>query len=255
MIKIILCFSFFLFSISEIFSQVVVPLPVLDAPNLQQNILAAGRALESMKTAYENLKTAKESVELSIRNTLSPGFWIWDKVTSFDSNIEDLQNKFNSGDFEEYLREYYDVNYYKNSPCFKFGGCTGKEKATLKRKYEEKVEAMRKNSLAITKAADKYIKAYKKQVLEVQRLEKETKGAKGSLESTQYSNQWLSIMTKSLMELNTNMLALQNTLKVVIDVEYMGKALEEASTTQRENGVLDTSITPFNSRFNYLNLR
>ncbi len=245
-------FFFVLCSVKNAYSV----LPVVDPMNLPQNIMTAISTYEQLATAMEQLKELKTDVEHTVKNTLAPAFWIWDKASDFNTNMQDLKGKFDSfveDGVDKYLSEYHGVDFY--AKCFKTGGCLAKQLEKLKEYKRERLEAMRKSSIDIAKGIAKYLETTKTKLKEIELLELNTKNADGHMKAIQFNNQWLSMQTKLLVDLNTNSQALQNHIRVIMDETYVRSAMEEASVDNIDSKTLSTKIRSLPSRFDFLRLR
>ncbi len=231
---------------------------VYDAKNHNFNKTVKVVHLNQLTKQENILNNLKEGLKNSNLNTALPGFWIWDKANSFESNIEDLRDKFDSfsnDELKDYLKDYHNVDFYKDSKCFKFGGCTPKQMSEIKKYKRERLEAMRKSSTDIAKGIDNYLLTTTKDLQDIEELKLMTKSADGQMKAAQYSNQWLYIQTKILMDLNSNMQLLQNQMRVVIDESYASKAMQEALSDRAGLKMLETNIQSLPTSYEYLNLK
>ncbi len=228
---------------------------VFDAQNYRVNKEIENVGKDQLK---QQEKLLGELINDSLLNTTQPDFWVWNKANSFESNLEVLKNKFDifsDQGLEDYLNNYHDVDFYKDSKCFKFGGCSPKQMEELAKYKKERLEAMRKSSIDIAKGINNYLVTTTKDLEDIEELKLMTKSADGQMKSAQYSNQWLYIQTKILMDLNANMQILQNQIRVVVDELYASKAIKDALSNRATLKTLETDVQSLPTNYEFLNLK
>ena len=116
-------------------------IPVIDATNLTQNIMTAIESVAQTLNQIEQYKTQLKQYENMLQNTLAPAAYIWDQAVTTMNDLRaaiDTLNFYKSqlGSIDAYLAKFQDVDYYRNSPCFREGGCTDAQWAAIKEPAE-----------------------------------------------------------------------------------------------------------------------
>lgn len=224
------------------------PLPVFDGINLPQNVMAAVAAYNDFQQSILQLKQLKEEFEYTVKNTLSPAFWVWDQVQSFEDNVERLRKKFEyliNGGLEDYVKQYISVDFYRNSPCFKFGGCSYKEMAQLKKAQKERLKKMSETSTFVAKGLKNVLDSMDNLERKKISLQLQTTLAGGSTEAIQYGNQWLGLLNDQLEGVNENLMTLQQQFMVMADDEYHNKSENNKRIELNLNDRLNDKVPTF----------
>ena len=178
--------------------------------------------------AYENM----------VQNTLAPAMYIYDQVqekmlmlTNISSTIEQYKNQF--GDVDSYLSKFRDVNYYRQSPCFKASfKCTPEQLQELHDGLNFGSEQQKKSNDSWMKGIEAQQNGINDDVKTLQKLQKQASSAKGQMQALGAANQLASAEINQLMQIREAMLAANTALaarqQALQDVEAMQKAAGDA---------------------------
>ena len=211
-------------------------IPVIDAGNLQTNILQTIESIGQTLKQIQEYKTQLQQYENQIQNTLAPAAYIWDRA---QSTINELMTAVDtieyyrqrSGSIEQYLAKFQDVAYYRSSPCFSKNGCTEAEWQAMKENERLASEAQKKANDALTKGIDQQQKTLKQDARRLERLQRAAQGANGQMEAIQYGSQIASQQTNQLLQIRGLLLTQQNAVaartQAVLDVEAKSQAASD----------------------------
>lgn len=194
-----------IFMVNKAYAQLVVE----DIANLPHNILSSVKAVEQVSEQVKQYKLAVQEFELMVKNSVAPYFYVYDQVKSFDENVEDLKERFSQftdpNEVDKYFKKYYDMNWYRSSPCFQMGGCSSADLDRLSEQRAERIKYLTNISSNIKKSMTKWADDQKERYNRLQRLDQEAKKAEGQLQVQAYQAQYSSEMVKELIQLNENM--------------------------------------------------
>ena len=201
--KIILLFL--LIGYSQTYSQVIVE----DIANLPHNILTSVNTVQNVAEQVKQYQLMLEEFEIMVQNSAAPYFYVYDQVKSFDENVENLKDRYakfsDPNEVDKYFKKYYDSNWYRNSPCFKMGGCTADDLDRLSEQRAERIKYITDISQNIKEELSKWTDNQKERYERLKRLDKEAQKAKGHFQIQSYQAQYLSEMTRELTSLNETM--------------------------------------------------
>lgn len=182
---------------------------VEDLANLPHNILSSVEAVEMVSEQIKHYKLAKEELELIIKNSAAPYFYVYNEVQNFDENMERLKDRFekfsNPKAVDDYFKKYYDINWYRSSPCYKAGGCTDEDLNRIAKQREERLEYMKNISTNLKKDLNNWADNQKARYERLKKLNNAAQKAEGHFEIQSYQAQYLSEMTKELMDISDSM--------------------------------------------------
>ena len=194
-----------IFMVNKAYAQLVVE----DIANLPHNILSSVKAVEQVSEQVKQYKLAVQEFELMVKNSAAPYFYVYDQVKSFDENVEDLKERFSQftdpNEVDNYFKKYYDMNWYRSSPCFQMGGCSSADLDRLSEQRAERIKYLTNISTNIKKSMTKWADEQKARYDRLQRLDQEAKKAEGQLQVQAYQAQYSSEMVKEMIQLNENM--------------------------------------------------
>lgn len=220
--------------------------PVIDASNLIQNILTAIEAVAQTLNQIEQHKTQLRQYENMLQNTLAPAAYIWDQAATTMNELRaaiDTLNHYKTllGSIDAYLAKFQDVDYYRNSPCFKTGGCSEAEWSALKNQQALGSQAQKKANDALFKGLDKQQDAMVSDARALQRLQAGAQSASGQMEALGYANQLLSHQANQLLQLRAMFMAQQNLVATRQQVITDREAREAAASEQVRKGTFKPS--------------
>ena len=194
-----------IFMVNKAYAQLVVE----DIANLPHNILSSVKAVEQVSEQVKQYKLAVQEFELMVKNSVAPYFYVYDQVKSFDENVEDLKERFSQftdpNEVDKYFKKYYDMNWYRSSPCFQMGGCSAADLDRLSEQRAERIKALTNISTNIKKSMTKWADEQKARYDRLKRLDQEVKKAEGQLQVQSYQAQYSSEMVKEMIQLNENL--------------------------------------------------
>lgn len=255
----IILMVFFSFMYATSVNTYAVGIPVIDGINLPQNVMTAINSYNSFLEQLAQVAQIKEELEFTIRNTLAPAFWVWDEFKSLEGNLQNFKSKieyFANGGLEDYLKTYINADFYKNSPCFKLGGCNQSEMAELKSEQRKRLEVMRQTSGVVAKHIGGYLDATELRAQQIEMLRGKSKTADGRMEAAGYTNQWLGLVVNSLQELNENMMVFQEQTRAVTDATYDVKVYNQNKMEKNDLIKMNEYVKPFTiKKLRIINLR
>jgi len=145
------------------------------------------------------------------------------------------------GSIDAYLAKFQDVDYYRNSPCFREGGCTDAQWAALKEQQNLGSQAQKKATDALFKGLDKQQEAMITDALTLQRLQSSAQGARGQMEALGYANQLASHQSNQLLQLRALFIAQQNAIATRQQVIADREAQQATATEQLRKGTFKPS--------------
>ena len=221
-------------------------IPVIDASNLTQNIMTAIESVAQTLKQIEQYKTQLQQYENMLQNTLAPAAYIWDQAATTMNELRaaiDTLNFYKSqlGSIDAYLAKFQDLDYYRNSPCFREGGCTDAQWAALKEQQNLGSQAQKKATDALFKGLDKQQDAMVADALTLQRLQSNAQGASGQMEALGYANQLASHQANQLLQIRALLIAQQNAVATRQQVIRDREAQQAAATEQLRKGTFKPS--------------
>lgn len=232
----VLLISFFLFSFSnKSYSQAVTL--VEDLANLPHNVLASIEAVEMVAEQIKQYKLLKEELELMVKNSVAPYFYVYNEIQNFDENVERLKNRFekfsNPKTVDDYFKKYYDIKWYKSSPCFKAGGCSSEDLDRLGEQRLERIKYLTEISTNLKKDLAEWQNKQKARYDRLKKLNNASKKAEGQFEIESYQAQYLSEMTQELIALNENMRNFQDYM-LALNENKLENDMIQYATSQSE---------------------
>ena len=221
-------------------------IPVIDASNLTQNLMTAIETVAQTLKQIEQYKTQLQQYENMLQNTLAPAAYSWDQAVTTMNELRaaiDTLNFYKSqlGSIDAYLAKFQDLNYYRNSPCFREGGCTDAQWAALKEQQNLGSQAQKKATDALFKGLDKQQDAMVTDALTLQRLQSSAQGARGQMEALGYANQLASHQSNQLLQLRALFIAQQNAIATRQQVIADREAQQATATEQLRKGTFKPS--------------
>lgn len=204
---------------------------VLDLTQEKNAIVQIAKQAEMIANqvkAYENM----------LQNTLAPAMYVYDQVQEkmqtlmqAKDTIEQFKNQY--GGISNYLSKFRDVNYYRQSPCFKASfKCSPKELQELHDGLSFGSEQQKKSNDSWMKGIEAQQKGINDDVKTLQKLQKQASSAKGQMQALGAANQLASAEINQLMQIREAMLAANTAIaarqQALQDVEAMQKAAGDA---------------------------
>jgi type IV secretion system protein TrbJ len=213
-------------------------IPVIDGANLSQNLMTAFESVEQTIKQIEQYQTQLQQYENMLKNTAAPAAYIWDRANSIITKLTDATNtlsyyKKQTGNIDNYLSKFQNVNYYRGSPCFKAGGCTPAQEQAMKDQRTLGSDAVKRSNDAMLRGLDQQQSQLQSDSNQLVLLQSKAQGADGQMAAIQYGNQLASNQANQLLQIRGMLLAQQQAeatrVQVVTDREAQQQAAHEAS--------------------------
>lgn len=217
-------------------------IPVIDAGNLQHNMLTAMESVMQTLKQVEQYKTQLLQYENMLQNTAAPTAYIWDQAESTMGQLrqamDTLQHyKQQAGGIEAYLDKFQDLDYYRSSPCFK-GGCNAAQWSQMTGESAQRgAQAQKHANDALFRGLDRQQSAMQSDAHQLQKLQSAAQGATGQMQALAAANQLASHQAMQLQQIRALLIAQQTAVatrqQVLADREALEQAAHEASTEPR----------------------
>ena len=196
-------------------------IPVIDGANLTNNVMTAFESvaqtlkqIEEYAQQVEQYKTQLDQYENMLQNTAAPAAYIWDEANATINKLMQAQDMLNyytnqAGSLESYLGKFQDASFYKNSPCFRGGGCTDADREELEKHSEMASESQKKANDALFKSIAQQQENLKSDARQLESLQRAATSADGQVKAIQYANQLASQQANQLLQLRGLILAEQ----------------------------------------------
>lgn len=226
---------FLLILVNKAHAQLIVE----DIANLPHNILTSVKVVEQVSEQVKQYKLAMQEFELMVKNSAAPYFYVYDQVKSFDENVEELKERFSQftdpNEVDKYFKKYYDMNWYRSSPCFQMGGCSSADLDRLSEQRAERIKNLTNISSNIKKSMTKWAVDQKERYNRLQRLNQEVKKAEGHFQVQAYQAQYSSEMVKEMVQLNENMRSFIDYMSSLNESNLEQAMIEQAQSEAERN--------------------
>lgn len=225
-------------------------IPVIDLPNLAQNIVSTENSVSELIKQIAQYNTQLQQYENQLLNTTNPQSFSWNQANNTINQLLGSLNSVNAlqnqaGGLNQYLSQYQNTQYYQNSPCFNGNGCT---QAQL-----QSIMANQAQSSAIQKSANDALLQNLSQGQanlqydsnQLQILQQNAQSAGGQMQALQSANQLASASTNQLMQIHSLLIAEQTATATARQAEIDKQAKQDASEAQLTAG----SFTPSPNNF------
>lgn len=225
---------------------VLAGIPVIDAGNLQQNIMTAMESVAQTLKQIEQYRTQLQQYENMLQNTLAPAAYIWDQAQSTMNRLLAAQNTLayyqnRLGSLDSYLSKFQDVAYYRGSPCFSLAGCSDAERAAMEENRRMASESQKKANDAMFKTLKDQEEALRNDAGNLERLQGAAQGAQGQLQAISYANQIASQQANQLLQIRSLLMAQQNAIAARNQALADREAQQAASAEQLRKGSFQPS--------------
>lgn len=202
---------------------------VLDPWNLVKNTTTAIENIAQTIHMIEDYIMQIKHLENMIKNTLAPVAYLMDQVDSLIDDIIDLADTVREitdtfGNFDNYLNKFKDVNYYRDSPCFKKGGCTPEEWTLMKEIKATGSEARMKANKIVAKILKEQQEQIDKDAERLKRMQDKVEGSDGRMKALQHANELAAMENQQMLQMR---MVLQTSLNAE-NMERQDAANEEA---------------------------
>lgn len=231
-------------------------IPVIDAGNLQHNMLTAMESVTQTLKQVEQYKTQLLQYENMLQNTAAPAAYIWDQAETTMGQLRQAMDtlklhKQQAGSLDAYLEKFKDLDYYRASPCFK-DGCSASQWSQMGAEAAQQGSQFQKKANdALFRGLDRQQDAMQADAHQLQQLQQVAQGATGQMQALAAANQLASHQANQLQQIRALLIGQQNALatrqQVLVDREAMQQAAHEVSTAPR--------IMPTPNPRNWLSIR
>jgi len=215
--------------------------PVYDGANWTSNFTTSFEShLQTLKQIDEYRMQIDQYMD-QLQNSLAPASYVWDQaqttINGLMNAVDTLNNyKTELGGIDNYLSEFQDVAYYRQSPCFSSGGCSDAERTAMEQNRTLASESQKKANDALFRGLDKQQDALRSDAKTLERLQSSAQSATGRLEALQYANQFASQQANQLLQIRGLMMAQQNAMATRMQAEADREAQEAASAEKLRRG-------------------
>ena len=211
--------------------------PVIDVSNLSQTILTAIENISQTLQQIEEYRTQLQQYETQLKNTLAPAAYIWSQAQKTMSDLKSAINtleryKTQLGSLEKYLDKLQDADYYRDSPCFKSGGCSDEEWEAINSSRRFASEAQKEANDAAIRGLDQHQTSIIDDALHLEELQSAAEGAVGQLQAIQSASQIAAAQVNQLLQIRGLMMAQQQAIVTRFQALTNKEAQQEAASEQ-----------------------
>lgn len=231
-------------------------IPVIDAGNLEHNMLTAMESVAQTLKQVEQYKTQLLQYENMLQNTAAPAAYIWDQAETTMGQLRQAMDtlklhKQQAGSLEAHLEKFKDVDGYRASPCFK-GACSASQWSQMGDEAAQRGAQVQKQANdALFRGLDRQQAAMQSDARQLQKLQSAAQGATGQMQALAAANQLASHQAMQLQQIRALLIAQHNAMatrqQVLADREALEQAAHEAATAPR--------IKPTSNPLNWLSIR
>ena len=174
----------------------------------------------------EQTQTAQQLAEYALqgqqyvqqmKDAVAPAVYVFDEVTNKIDEIQALTSTIDGyiseyGDIEGYLSKFKDVSFYKDSPCFKEGGCTQDELQDLHDSIAFGSESQNESNSDFIRYLEQQQDSLKDDAKTLEKLQEQAKDADGHMKALQAANQLASAQANQLLQLRSGFNSLANAI-------------------------------------------
>ncbi|MFI3270734.1 MAG: P-type conjugative transfer protein TrbJ [Pseudomonadota bacterium] len=190
-------------------------IPVIDAANLTQNTVDALESVTQTIKQIEQYILQLQQYEDQVKNTVAPYAYVWAKAEETMAAAYSLQNTVNAcvnttGSLDTYLEKYKNLNTYRSSPYFdRMSGGTDEQAAALMEGEEKGSELQKAANDAAFQALQQQGEAIQTDAATLQTIQSNAATAGGRMEAIQYTNQLSAQQSSQLLQLRSQLVAMQ----------------------------------------------
>lgn len=171
---------------------------------------------QTLKQIEQYILQGKEYAQ-QIKDAMAPAAYIFDEVTSTIDEIQALNSTIDGyiseyGDVEGYLSKFKDVSYYKDSPCFKEGGCSQDEFQDLHDSIAFGSESQNESNSDFIRYLEQQQDALKDDAKTLEKLQDQAQDADGHMKALQAANQLASAQANQLLQLRSGFNSFANAI-------------------------------------------
>jgi type IV secretion system protein TrbJ len=191
--------------------------PVFDAVHNGQTTLVLAQELLQTAKQVEEYKTQLDQYVQQMKDAAAPALYVWDKANATINKIRGLTgtvdgyiNKY--GNIDRYLSKFQDLNYWKNSPCYKFGGCTAEELQEVHDAIAFGSESQNESNSDFIRVLQQQQDALEDDAETLGDLQDQAQDADGHMKALQAANQLASAQANQMLQLRSGFNAFANAI-------------------------------------------
>lgn len=202
---------------------------VFDPWNWIENIITAIENVAQTIHMIEDYVMQLKHYEDMLKNTMAPVAYIFDQVFEIERAIGDLAHTVEHftnmfGDFDNYLQKYKDIDYYRDSPCFKKMGCSKEEWNIVQATQDMASKAKMTANKAVMKLLEQQQKAIKDEASKLDKLQRKVSSADGRMKAMQHANELAAMENQQLIQIRELMM----TQHAAVTTQMQDEANQEA---------------------------
>lgn len=221
-------------------SNVSAGMSVFDASNYSQNSVSAMESvaqtlkqIDQYTTQMQQYSTQLDQYQNMLQNTATPPTYIWNKASNTMTKMRNTMNtlsyyKSKLGGIDTYLNKSQNSNYYKNSACYKSGGCSYDELANLDRNQQTLADSQKSANDSLIRTLDTQQSALDEDAQQLEQLQSNAQTADGQMKALSYANQLASQQNNQLLQMRGLLVAQQNAIAQKYQADLDAKGREEA---------------------------
>jgi P-type conjugative transfer protein TrbJ len=227
-------------------AQGITGIPTGDFGNYVQNTIAAQEGIKQTMQQVEEYKTQLQQYFLQIKNATAPAAYVWDQATRTMDQLRDAMYTLEYyrrqlGDINFYLRQFNDTSDYRQSPCFKKGGCTAEDMAQLRGRQDVQSTSQKKANEALLRTVDAQQQAMQADAKRLEQLQQNAQGAQGQMEAIGAANMLASQQSNQLLQMRSLMAAQNAALVTRMQAQADREAREDAASEAARSGTYTRS--------------
>lgn len=187
---------------------------VYDPWNYAKNLITAIESVAQTLHMIEDAVMQLKHYEDMIKNTLAPVAYVFDKVQEIERTIADIADTVNNftnlfGDFDAYLQKYQDIDYYRDSPCFKKMGCSKEEWNLVQSVKDTASKAKMTANEAVMKLLRQQQTSITDEAKKLDKLADKVTDSNGRMEAMQHANELAAMENQQLLQIRQLMMTQQ----------------------------------------------
>ena len=216
-------------------------IPVADGLNLSQTTIGAMQAVAAVTKQIEQYQKQLEQYENMLVNTAAPAAYIWDeanltitKLVQAQQTLQYYENQI--GSIDAYLSKYGSVYTYRNSECFKAGGCSDAGRAAIRDRRAFQSDAVNRTNADVIKTVGAQQATLNADANNLKRLQSQAGSADGQMKALQAANQLASAQTNQLLQLRALLTAQSQAAATLAQQQADRQSQEDAASELFRSG-------------------
>jgi len=211
-------------------------IPVVDTVHNGTSMLVLTEELAQTAKQIQEYKTQYDQYMQQMKDAAAPALYIWDQANSTISKIRGLTGMLDGyvnryGNIERYLSQFKDLNYWRNSECYKFGGCTAEELQEVHDAIAFGSESQNESNSDFMRVLEQQQDALEQDASTLEDLQEQAGDADGHMKALQAANQLASAQAAQILQLRSGFNAFANA------VVQRQQALQQIEAQAQASGV------------------